>query len=145
MSPLQKSIWCSALCEECVMWLSRTTAVQCRLRAPSCCSAPPPPRLLLRLQGNLLIGMQAVTWSCGAPAPSLKGLAPRSSLSPCLSPALSLSPSCPPRAAVTISARYECWRGIAGVEEPGWCATLEAGDLKTERLKGLSREVLNQS
>lgn len=81
---------------------------------PSCCSAPPPPPPPpLPLQGNLLIGMQAATWSRGALAPSLKGPAPRSSLFSffllvCPN-ALSLLPPLP-RAAVTISARHECWR-----------------------------------
>lgn len=51
----------------------------------SCCYPPSPPPPPPPLQGNLLIGMQAATRSRGALAPSLKGAAPRSSLSPSFS------------------------------------------------------------
>lgn len=89
---------------------------------PSCCSAPPPPPPpLLSLQGNLLIGMQAATWSRGALAPSLEGPAPRSSLFSffllvCPN-ALSLLP--PFLAQLSQYLLATSAGGLAGVEEPG--------------------------
>lgn len=67
-------------------------------RSSTSCPAatpPPPPPPPPPLQGNLLIGMQAATRSRGALAPSLKGAAPRSSLSPSFS--LSVLSNPPPK------------------------------------------------
>lgn len=89
---------------------------------PSCCFAPPPPPpllLLLLLQGNLLIGMQAVTWSCGALAPSLKGLAPRSFLSPSFSLSVYCAPPLTPLRQLSQYLLGTRAGEIVGVEEPG--------------------------
>lgn len=111
--------------------------------------APPPTPPLRLLQGNLLIGMQEATRCCGALAPSqgiCSSLLPFS-FSVCRAHSLSTHPPAAHtlHAAVTNICSPRVLWGIIGVEERGWCATLEAEDFKTGRLKSLSWERLNVS